>query len=55
MKRHKLAELITDLQNIRDNNFDQEMDHKHADQLLIDYIGDEDVTKIYASIEKWYG
>lgn len=53
MKRHNIAELITDLQNIRDNNFDPEADHTYADQLLLDYIGDEDVTKIYESIKKW--
>ena len=28
--------------------------HRRADNLLLEYIGDEDVTGVYNEIERWY-
>jgi hypothetical protein len=33
---------------------DLEISHKVADNLLLDYINDKDVTKAFNNIEKWY-
>jgi len=33
---------------------DVERDHCHADDLLIEYIGDEDIKTAYDKIDKWY-
>jgi hypothetical protein len=33
---------------------DPEVEHSAADELLVRYINDPEVTKIYGDIEKWY-
>jgi hypothetical protein len=33
---------------------DPEISHGEADDLLIEYIGDEEVSKLFNKIEKWY-
>ncbi len=33
---------------------DPEGEHRKADELLLDYIGDEDIRKAFDEIEKWY-
>lgn len=33
---------------------DKEADHGDADNLLLEFVGDEKITKIYNDIEKWY-
>ncbi len=33
---------------------DPEANHGEADQLLIDFINDPDVTAAYGAIDKWY-
>lgn len=50
-------ELIKALKNIKkeQNKFaDEECDHIKADELLLQYINDENVTKAFESINKWY-
>ena len=44
----KLKELATAV------NFDPAKDHVTADQLLLDYINDPLITKLFDEIEKWY-
>ena len=36
------------------NNGDIEMNHSIADDLLLQYINDEDVRAAYNTIDKWY-
>ena len=33
---------------------DNESDHYRMDQLLLEFINDKEVTKIYNSFDKWY-
>ncbi len=47
-------ELITELKTIKDNNSDIEQGHGEADQLLLEYINDEDIASAFNDIEKWY-
>ncbi len=51
----KIEELIKELKRIKDEyEHDQECAHIEADQLLLKYINNEEVTEIFDSIEKWY-
>lgn len=45
--REKLGALV-------DGNRDMEENHVCADDLLLQFINDEQVREIYDSIEKWY-
>lgn len=47
-------ELIEALKEIAANNDDEEVDHARADALLLEYIGDNEVTEAFDSINKWY-
>lgn len=33
---------------------DEEVDHADADDLLLEYINDREVTDTYEAIDKWY-
>lgn len=33
---------------------DPERAHSEADDLLLEYIGDEEITEIWNQVEKWY-
>ena len=46
--KEKLRELATKV------DFDNEKDHKEADQLLLEYIDDKEVSDLFDEIEKWY-
>lgn len=63
----KRKELVRKLEEIRKNQerykdepfseffkFDPEVDHEKADQLLLDYIDDPEVTQVFYDIHKWY-
>lgn len=69
MSKKKMTnkELVDKLEAIRDHqekyrgvmlaeyfNFDPEEDHMNADQLLLDYIDDPEVTQVFYDIKKWY-
>lgn len=45
-------ELIIKLKNC--NSGDEEIDHVNADRTLLEYINDEEVTKTFHDIDKWY-
>jgi hypothetical protein len=47
-------ELIKELKSIKDTNLDIENGHGEADQLLLEYINDEDIASAFNDIEKWY-
>ena len=51
MKNDKL-ELIEKLKLC--NTDDSERDHIKADQLLLAYINDPEITEVFDAIEKWY-
>ena len=38
----------------RESHLDQEMAHVDADDALLEFIGDEDITRAWNAIEKWY-
>lgn len=55
MTKHELVdklEEIIDLQN--KGHRDLEFHHMDADQLLLDYINDPEVSEAFYDIEKWY-
>lgn len=35
-------------------SYDEEVAHAEADQALIDFIADEEITSAYRAIPKWY-
>ena len=48
-------ELIKRLENCPSKvGGDEENAHVEADELLLDYINDEDIRKSFENIEKWY-
>lgn len=56
-KNHKLTreELLYNLQKCVDFDFgDEECNHIVADELVLKYIDDEDVQKLWDKIKMWY-
>jgi hypothetical protein len=53
-----IDELITQLQAIKDESgkpgYDIEAGHGDVDQLLLDYINNEQVSQLFGSIPMWY-
>lgn len=47
-------ELIKKLKMIFDLNGDVESAHAKADEALLEFINDKEVTETYDMIEKWY-
>ena len=48
-------ELLIKLRGLADGSrFDVEHDHVEADDLLIQYINDPDITEAFDAIKKWY-
>lgn len=52
-------ELIDELKKICDKQqnsrySDKEIDHMNADDLLLKYIDDDNVTDVFEAIDKWY-
>lgn len=48
-------ELIRELVELRTlSEVDPEVAHINADELLLHYIDDEDVSRVFNEIEKWY-
>ena len=50
MDKTKLLEKLIELRG----NMDYEEAHKIADNLLIKYINDSEITKAYKKVGKWY-
>ena len=50
----KRAELLAKLRAIKAREGDAELDHREADKLLLDYIGDDEIRAAFEAIEKWY-
>ena len=53
-ERMTIEELRDKLRSIVDKGDDPEGDHIDADRLLLKYINDRRVTKLFRSIHKWY-
>ena len=51
-KKEKREELLKKLRDV--SGGDQEADHGMADDALLEYIGDEEITKAFEDIPKWY-
>ena len=49
-----LDQLIAKLHNLATTGNSEAFDHIEADQLLLKYINDEQVTKEFEAINKWY-
>lgn len=49
-----IEKLIEELNKIAKNAYDEESDHSQADKLLLEFINNEEVTKAFNSIDKWY-
>lgn len=48
------AELIDKLSDIYNNYTDVGEDHVKADQLLLEFINDDEISKVFNSIDKYY-
>jgi hypothetical protein len=53
-KKDLILALKAIIQRQKTDSFDPECDHVDADELLLAYINDPDVTKTFNDIEKWY-
>ena len=49
--KSKLRDIIRSQET---GDFDTEMDHVTADELLLEYINDSEVSELFNSIHKWY-
>ena len=48
-------ELVKELMKLAEKeDYDHEVDHRYADNLLLEYIDDEKVYDAYDAIDKWY-
>lgn len=45
-------ELLKEFKKLR--KFDTETAHFKADELLLQYINDTEITKVFDKLEKWY-
>ena len=50
----KKGDIRTLLATLRDFSGDPEGDHVAADEALLAFIGDEEVTSVFNNLEKWY-
>lgn len=50
MTRDELIQALKELHGPTD----EEIAHSRADRLLLEYIGDEEVTAAFDAINKWY-
>ena len=54
MSKEELIKKLRELARRSNNGGDPEVIHPEADELLIEYIGDEKVKKAFDRIKKWY-
>lgn len=47
-------ELIEKLKELHGENVDAEHNHGVADNLLLEFINDEEVTEAFEAIKRWY-
>ena len=50
MNKNELLKKLKELQDDRDT----ESAHSDADDLLVEYIGDDEIANEYGKIRKWY-
>lgn len=55
MERSELVRKLEELQAVQKTDPDWSWHHEKADQLLLDYIDDPEVTNAFYNINKWYG
>lgn len=48
------AELLDRLKELIGDNTDTEASHAEADELLLDYINDPEIEKVFEEVPKWY-
>ncbi len=49
-----IEELREGLRGVMDRDGDEEDFHIHADDLLLEYIDDQEVTKLFKKLPKWH-
>jgi len=58
MTKERLVKELKDLEktciNETYNCYDAEKGHLKADQLLLEYINDPEVTEVFEGLDKWY-
>ena len=47
-------ELIKNLKDLSSGPYDPEVAHGNADDFLLSYIDNADVTEAFSSVDKWY-
>jgi len=47
-------QLIQRLKDLAYDQLDEEMEHIDADNALLEFINDPEITKAYEAINKWY-
>ena len=50
----ELKEIVSDIEKAGEEYYDLEGSHIRADNLLLDYINDEEVREAFNDIDKWY-
>jgi hypothetical protein len=48
------AKLLEDLRKLQDKELDGEYTHLQADELLLNFIRDEEIREAYSKIVRWY-
>jgi len=54
MTKEELLAKLKKIKNRQKGLHDTEGDHLDADQYLMEFINDDDISKAYAVIDKWY-
>lgn len=54
MEKRELVQKLNILKISTDNNGDEEENHQEADKLLLKFINEEEITKAFNDIRKWY-
>ena len=42
------------IKRLKIDSGDEEVDHGNADDLLLEYIDDNEITEAFNSVDKWY-
>lgn len=52
--RPRRTNLLRELRKLQGEDRDSEACHQQADDLLLEYIGDREITEAFKAIERWY-
>lgn len=54
MTLDELKDTLRELKKLEEEDRDPETLHYKADEALLEYIGDEDVDRLYTNLTRWY-